>query len=71
MKKHVLLLVALATFFTAFISCSSDDTPQMSKVAVRLVDAPGDYDEVNIDVQDVMIGKALETLLHKYTTYLR
>ncbi|MDP2540141.1 hypothetical protein CSC81_06710 [Tenacibaculum discolor] len=60
MKKHVLLLVALATFFTAFISCSSDDTPQMSKVAVRLVDAPGDYDEVNIDVQDVMINSGDE-----------
>ncbi|WP_428743388.1 DUF4382 domain-containing protein [Tenacibaculum sp.] len=57
MKKHVLLLVALATFFTAFISCSSDD-PQTSEVAVRLVDAPGDYDAVNIDVQDVMINKS-------------
>jgi len=59
MKKHVLLLVALATFFTAFVSCSSDE-PQTSKVAVRLVDAPGDYDEVNIDVQDVMINSGDE-----------
>ena len=55
MKKHVFLLVALATFFTAFISCSNDD-PKTSQVEVRLVDAPGDYDAVNIDVQDVMIN---------------
>ncbi|WGH74703.1 DUF4382 domain-containing protein [Tenacibaculum tangerinum] len=55
MKKNVLLLVVLATFFTAFVSCSKDDS-QTSQVRVRLVDAAGDYDEVNIDVQDIMMN---------------
>ncbi|MBA6156674.1 DUF4382 domain-containing protein [Tenacibaculum sp. S7007] len=56
MKKHILFLFALTTIFAAFVSCSSDD-PKTSQVAVRLVDAPGDYEEVNIDVADVMINR--------------
>ena len=56
MKKHVLLLAAFAALFVSFISCSSDD-PKTSQIEVRLVDAPGDYDAVNIDIQDVMINK--------------
>lgn len=56
MKKHVLLLAAFAALFVNFISCSNDD-PKTSQVEVRLVDAPGDYDAVNIDIQDVMINR--------------
>lgn len=41
-------------------SCSDDNdnnnsTQGTSRMSVKLVDAPGDYDEVNIDVEDVVI----------------
>jgi hypothetical protein len=43
-----------------FVACESNDdsdsmTNQTSKVAVRLTDTPGDYDEVNLEVIDVLI----------------
>mgnify|MGYP002017212574 FL=1 len=43
----------------AMTSCSDDNnndsTGDTSRMSVKLVDAPGDYDEVNIDVEDVVI----------------
>lgn len=37
-------------------SCNSnDDNAQTSKVTVRMSDAPGDYDQVNVEVLDVRI----------------
>lgn len=47
------VIVLLATFFTA---CNdNDDSNQTARMVVRMTDAPGDYDEVNIDVQDIMM----------------
>jgi hypothetical protein len=34
---------------------SNNDTSGTSRVTVRMVDAPGDYDEVNVEVLDVLI----------------
>ncbi len=54
--KSFFIIALLAIFFTA---CNdNDDGNQTSRVMVRMVDAPGDYDEVNIDVQDIMIKKS-------------
>ena len=43
----------------AFMACSDDDSGVVedndAKMTVKLVDAPGDYDAVNIEVQDVLI----------------
>ncbi|MBI1768429.1 MAG: DUF4382 domain-containing protein [Bacteroidetes bacterium] len=36
-------------------SCSNDNT-QTATLQVRLTDAPGDYQEVNVDIQDVQIN---------------
>ncbi|MCM5662093.1 DUF4382 domain-containing protein [Galbibacter mesophilus] len=55
--------LALATLFLT-ISCSEDDTntdmpsEDMAKVKINLVDAPGDYEKVNIDIQDVLINRS-------------
>jgi hypothetical protein len=43
-----------------FMACDTKDdsvpmTNQTSKIAVRLTDAPGDYDKVNLEVIDVLI----------------
>ncbi|WP_276501484.1 DUF4382 domain-containing protein [Terrimonas pollutisoli] len=60
MKK----LFFLTTFLTAIISlvffsaCTKNDTKTdgKAKLAVYLTDDPGDYDEVNVDIQDVQIN---------------
>jgi len=49
-------LLALATVF--FAACSSDDDnsqEQTSRIMVSLTDAPGDYEHVYVDVQDVVV----------------
>lgn len=46
-----LLCVALVLMVSA---CSDEDK---AKIEVRLTDAPGDYEEVNIDIQDVQINR--------------
>jgi hypothetical protein len=56
MRKSILYFIAITTLFINFISCS-DDEPDTAQVAVRLVDAPGDYDKVNIEVTDVMVNR--------------
>lgn len=57
------VLMAFAVLFVA-ASCSDDDnngtdvpSSDMAKVTVKLVDAPGDYEKVNVDIQDVMINR--------------
>lgn len=56
MKKllKISFLALVTVFFTA---CSSDDNSdgQTSRIMVSLTDAPGDYDHVYVDVQDVVI----------------
>lgn len=37
-----------------WLACSNDN--QTAKLEVRLTDAPGDYEEVNIDIQDVQVN---------------
>ena len=44
-------LISLALLTT---SCNND--PGTATLQVRLTDAPGDYDEVNIDIQDVQVN---------------
>ena len=56
-----LVLSLFATF--SLISCNddNDDTEGTSKVTVRMTDAPGDYDAVNIEVLDIMIKSNAST----------
>lgn len=59
MKKVMLNLgMPLLTLLLCLLlaNCNSnDDNTQTSKVTVRMSDAPGDYDEVNVEVLDVKI----------------
>ncbi|UGU17801.1 DUF4382 domain-containing protein [Sinomicrobium kalidii] len=63
MKRFKFLAVMMSVVFLGtglFISCSNDDDSnngQTAKVSVRLTDAPGDYEAVNIDVQDVLVNR--------------
>ena len=58
--KSLLKLSLIMLLFIGFASCSSDDDSSDSnngkaKLALRLTDAPGDYEKVFIDVKDVVI----------------
>lgn len=60
-KFYVLSLLAITFASVYFVGCNSDnDTMQTSAIKVRLVDAPGDYKEVNIDVRDILIKNATD-----------
>lgn len=56
-KIYVLsfLVIAFVSLFFAACNDEGSDSSQTSVMKVRLVDAPGDYKEVNIDVRDIMI----------------
>ncbi len=51
--KNVLILIVVGVFAMFTISCDSDDGD--ARVQVWLTDAPGDYQEVNIDLQGVEV----------------
>jgi hypothetical protein len=56
----LLLTLFLALFVTSCNNNDDNDSSQTSKVSVRMTDAPGDYDEVNVEVIDVKIKSTLE-----------
>ena len=51
LKNTVVLLLCLAFF----ASCDDDSNPGMAQLQVKMIDAPADYDQVIIDVEDVMV----------------
>jgi hypothetical protein len=54
-KFYTLSFLALTFVSLFFVRCSNSDSSQTSAITVKLVDAPGDYAAVNIDVRDIMI----------------
>ena len=56
MKKNILLVAASLVAILGFLSCSDDNenTGTTSRVQLKLVDAPGDYEEVNVEILDVL-----------------
>lgn len=40
-----------------FVGCSTDSNPSMGTMEVRLHDAPGDYDEVNVFIERVEVNR--------------
>lgn len=63
MKKYHLFFFLFA-LTAGFVSCSSDDSAgsddEKARVAIKLTDAPGDYEEVLVEVEDVMIKTTAE-----------
>lgn len=65
MKKYKLFLM-LFVFAAILVSCSDDEDDSLNnsegtaQVAVKLTDAPGDYDKVLVEVQDVLIKMETE-----------
>ena len=56
-KHKILSLLGLALISLFASSCTDDNGGnQQAHLVVRLTDAPGDYQEVNIDIQDVQVN---------------
>ena len=58
--KKLVFGIASVCMLAFLVSCSNDDDStnpeqEMARMSVKLTDAPGDYDAVFIDVQDVVI----------------
>ena len=53
LKYYVVAIAALFITGSMLVSCSDD--PKNARLEVWLTDAPGDYDEVNIDIQGVQV----------------
>ena len=59
MKKNVLLIAIFMIALLGFQSCNNDNDKiidNTARVQLKLVDAPGDYEEVNIEIIDVLIN---------------
>ncbi len=56
-KFSILFILFFPLFFlTSCTDKDNDATTTTSRIQFKMVDGPGDYEEVNIDVQDVMIN---------------
>jgi hypothetical protein len=54
MKRLIFVsVISLSLIATAFVSCSKDKGN--AKLNVRMIDAPGDFQQVNVDVQQVEV----------------
>lgn len=55
MSTKIYFLAIIATVGWLGTSCNTENTSVTSRLVITLTDSPGDYDEVNVDVQGVKI----------------
>ncbi|NMM48438.1 DUF4382 domain-containing protein [Marinigracilibium pacificum] len=51
-----LINTTLACLLLALVSSCTDDEPSTQLVTIKLTDAPGDYEEVNIDIKEIYVN---------------
>ncbi|MCB9315112.1 MAG: DUF4382 domain-containing protein [Lewinellaceae bacterium] len=61
MKKNPLLLLICILLFVAWACEKDDSTSGKTVLNVRLTDGPGDYQQVNVDIQEVRLKMADDT----------
>ena len=61
MKTKILPLLAITALAIFLVSCSKNGNADKARLMVSLTDDPGDYEVVNIDVQDVRINYSDDT----------
>ena len=59
MKK--LFVILLTTSILAFIACDKGDNKGDVTLNIRLTDGPGDYQQVNVDIQEIRIKTTNDT----------
>ena len=58
LKKIYFVAVAAMIVMLGFQSCDSDDEGNTARVQLKLVDAPGDYSEVNVEIVDIQYNNS-------------
>ncbi|MBK8191774.1 MAG: DUF4382 domain-containing protein [Lewinellaceae bacterium] len=58
--KNVLVILLAAGAIT-FFSCNKDNNSDDVTLNIRLTDGPGDYQQVNVDIQEIRIKTANDT----------
>lgn len=58
--KNVLVILLAASAIT-FFSCNKDDKSGDVTLNIRLTDGPGDYQQVNVDIQEIRIKTTNDT----------
>ncbi|HEV7329523.1 MAG TPA: DUF4382 domain-containing protein [Flavisolibacter sp.] len=56
MKTKILPLMAIVALALTLFACTKNDSTGKARLQVALTDDPGNYDVVNIDVQDIRIN---------------
>jgi hypothetical protein len=56
----LMLLASLASLAVMFTACNSDERTGNARMQVYLTDAPGDYEEVNVEIIDVQVQRGGE-----------
>lgn len=54
-KFYTLSFLAITFVSLFFVRCSNNETSQTSAITIKMVDAPGDYAAINIEVRDILI----------------
>jgi len=58
MKKNVLLLVIAMVISLGFQSCNDDKESNTARVQLKLIDAEGDYEQVNVEIIDIQYNSS-------------
>jgi len=58
LKKIYFVAIAAMVVMLGFQSCESDDEGNTARVQLKLVDAPGDYLEVNVNIVDIQYNNS-------------
>ena len=56
-----LFVITLTASLLAFLACNKDDNKGDVTLHIRLTDGPGDYQQVNVDIQEIRIKTANDT----------
>jgi hypothetical protein len=58
LKKIYFMAITAMVVMLGFQSCDSDDEDNTARIQLKLVDAPGDYLEVNVEIVDVQYNNS-------------
>jgi hypothetical protein len=58
LKKIYFVAIAAMVVMLGFQSCESDDEGNTARIQLKLVDAPGDYLEVNVNIVDIQYNNS-------------
>jgi len=58
MKRKILFIVCALISLTGFQSCDDNNVGDTSRVQLKLIDADGDYEEVNIEIIDILYNSS-------------